>query len=93
MFLAVTHKVWFMLLLKVEEGRYPKWRCSARGRPQPDCLITRITWCTCELHKAETRETLAEETSKTGEAKDLMIVIKDETTEMEKPPNRGTPSR
>ena len=69
--------------------RDPNCTCSARGWPRPRCLITRVTWCTCELHEAKTRETLAEKTSETGEAKDLIIVTK--ATEMEETPKSGTP--
>ena len=67
----------------------PNCRCSARGRPRPDFLITSVTWCTCEPREAETRKILAEETSEMGEAKDLIIVMKDETTEMEETPKSG----
>ena len=59
--------------------RDPNCRCSTRGRPQPNFLITSATWCTCKLHKAQTRETLAKETPETREAKD-------KTTEMEEAP-------
>ena len=60
-----------------------------KGRPQPNCLITSVTWCTCELQDAKTRKTLAEETSETREAKDLIIVTKDDTTEREQTPKPG----
>ena len=66
--------------------RDPNCRCFARGQPQPDFLITSITWCTCEPYKAETRETLVEETSETREAKDWIIATKNKTTKEEETP-------
>ena len=71
---------WKAWILTEEGARDPNCRCSARGRPRPDFLITSVTWCICELHEAETRETFADETSETREAKDLTIATKDQTT-------------
>ena len=80
---------WKSWVLTEKGVRDPNCSCSARRRPQSNFLITSATWCTCELHKAETRETLAKETSETREAKDRIITTKDETTELEETPKSG----